>query len=254
MTVINKVFDYEFISNLSHQQTIEYIMQGDVPKGAFPVVATINVDQLVRFNEIEELKGFIQKSYMILPDGQPIVWLSRVFGQRLNQRLSGSDLFPLFWEKALKENSRVFCITPSESVSKKLLEKNPNCTCWSPPFFDSSNIKKLEETVESLANYADLSEFDFVVVGIGLPNRERITKYILDNWSNDKAPPKFLLFGAAFEFYLGMKNRAPIYIQKCGLEWLYRFFQEPTRLFKRYFIDSWPFIGIILRDIKGNKK
>ena len=244
------VLGYEFISEPDITKVVDAIFN-QPQNGKNPVVATLNVDQIVKFNELNELKAFIQQSYMILPDGQPIVWASSILGKPLARRITGSDLFPLVWEKALRLNSNILCITPSDKVADLLSDSNPNCVCYTPPFFSATDSTAVNAIVADVCNLIKANSIEYVVVGISLPKREILAKQIISQEISQM--PTFLLFGAAFEFYLGTKKRAPIFFQKHGLEWLHRFSQEPTRLFKRYFIESLPFFIIVVKSIRENR-
>lgn len=244
------VLGYEFISEPEIAKVVDAIFNKP-QNGKNPVVATLNVDQIVKFNELNELKSFIQRSYMILPDGQPIVWASSILGKPLARRITGSDLFPLVWEKALGLNSSILCITPNNEVATLLKNSNPNCLCYTPPIFSATDVSAVSAIVDDVCSLIKANSIEYVVVGISLPKREILAKEMITQEISHM--PTFLLFGAAFEFYLGTKKRAPVFFQKHGLEWLHRFSQEPVRLFKRYFIESLPFLAIVIKSIRENR-
>ena len=137
---------------------------------------------------------------------------------------------------------------PNEQVAEQLKEDSGAVECWVAPFVDYSNDDVVGEIIDGLKLQFELDSFDFIVVGIGLPNRELLTKALVERGFTNS---KYLLFGAAFEFYLGIKKRAPKIWISFGCEWLYRFFKEPSRLFKRYFIESWPFLRLSIKEIRG---
>jgi N-acetylglucosaminyldiphosphoundecaprenol N-acetyl-beta-D-mannosaminyltransferase len=241
----NEVFGYDMTPFLSVDDAVDYIFNGSIDE-KLPVVATINLDQLVKFEAVPKLKQFICKSFMIVPDGAPIVFSSKFLGVPLPTRISGADMFPLFWEKVIRSGDSVLCVTPSERVAGKLKESNPLAICWTPPYFDSSNHVEVEAVGREFVSKISASGASYIVVGIGLPNRETLTEYALNViCPNDS--PRYLLFGAAFEFYIGEKVRAPKIMQKFGLEWLHRFISEPRRLFRRYFVDSLGFVKIFIK-------
>ncbi|WP_425221861.1 WecB/TagA/CpsF family glycosyltransferase [Pseudomonas sp.] len=245
------ILDYEFISEPNIDNVVDKIFS-PAPEGKTPVVATLNVDQIVKFSKLPNLKSFIQQSYMILPDGQPVVWASRLLGSPLAKRITGSDLFPLVWEKALMQDSRILCITPTEEVSQLLMQRNPKAVCYTPPFFSATNQAEITEVTQKITDIISANTIEYVVVGISLPKREILAQELVKK--ELPSAPKFLLFGAAFEFYLGTKKRAPEFFQKHGLEWLHRFSQEPNRLFKRYFIESLPFFKIVINSLQRKDK
>ncbi|MFI5172268.1 MAG: WecB/TagA/CpsF family glycosyltransferase, partial [Chitinophagales bacterium] len=96
-----------------------------------------------------------------------------------------------------------------------------------------------------------------VFIGIRFPKQNHIALGLIDHFNNTSqtttaghAMPLFLLMGASYEFYLNLKKRAPRFWQKTGLEWFYRFTQEPGRLFKRYFVDDMQFFPIVWREMR----
>lgn len=250
MRNIEKVslFGYEFICAENPEIGVEYIFDFVAENGRYPVVSTLNVDQIVKFENHEVLKKFIRKSQVTFADGQPVVWVSHFSPNTLPARITGSDLFPIFWKKCKEVGASVLCIVPSSQVAEKLKEDNNSIECWVAPFVDYTNEETVDEVIEGLESEMELGSFDFIVVGIGLPNRELLAKALIERGFTNS---KYLLFGAAFEFYLGIKKRAPKIWTYLGCEWLYRFFHEPRRLFKRYFIESWPFLRLSIKEIKG---
>jgi len=241
--ITKNILDYNFTSASDLELIIDHIFQ-PCPEGKNPVVATLNVDQIVKFSKMTDLKRFIQESYLILPDGQPVVWASRLLHKPLRRRITGSDLFPLFWERSIELRAKVLCITPNRDVAVLLSNSHPTSTFYTPSFFSLDDESEIQNITCEISSIIERESIEFVVVGLSLPKREILARNLISRLSN--SAPKFLLFGAAFEFYLGTKKRAPALIQKCGLEWLHRFSQEPTRLFKRYFIESIPFFGLVL--------
>jgi N-acetylglucosaminyldiphosphoundecaprenol N-acetyl-beta-D-mannosaminyltransferase len=246
------LFDLDFVSADNFNDILNQIFDYDTNNKKLPVVATPNLDQLVQFSEYPDIFEFIKQSFLILPDGQPIVWASKLFKKPLRSRLSGSDLFPLFWKKAKEYRSKILCIAPSEEVGKLLQNDYNHCLIFVPPFFDQSDNSIIENMACDISQIITTENIKYVIVGLSLPKRELLTMKIITKLEKEK--PVFLLLGAAFEFYLGIKPRAPTWVRRLGLEWLYRFLSEPRRLFKRYFIDSWYFLYLIYEEIRRNEK
>jgi N-acetylglucosaminyldiphosphoundecaprenol N-acetyl-beta-D-mannosaminyltransferase len=246
------LFDLDFVSADNFDKIICDIFQYDSKAMKAPIVATPNLDQLVQFSKYPEIFEFIKKSFLILPDGQPIVWASKLLKKPLNSRLSGSDLFPLFWQKAKEYQSKILCIAPSEEVGKLLQNDYNHCQIFVPTFFHETDGNTIDKMAYDISKIITTQNIGYVIVGLSLPKRELLTMKVLEILDSKKKPV-FLLLGAAFEFYLGIKPRAPAWVRKLGFEWFHRFLSEPKRLFKRYFIDSWYFIYLILIEKKKNK-
>lgn len=248
------IFDYNFISEKDFSNILDSILKFDTTTdcGILPIVSTLNVDQLIHLDEDKSLKNMIQKSYLILPDGQPIVWMSKFLKKPLLSKLSGSDLFPILWKSLILEQRRTLLIVPSEEVKMKLEAEEPSFLYYVPSYFSLENKIDYNNEVRNIDILIKEYNPEYIIIGLSYPKRERLCQSLMDLNKDEKS--LYLLLGASFEFHIKMKKRAPIWMQKNGLEWLHRFSTEPKRLFKRYFVDSWYFLYLVLKEIKGNEK
>lgn len=249
-----EIFGFNFISSDNWASAIKYIQTykyGNKDNN-LPFVITPNVDQIVKYERDNNLKSFFKNSFLILPDGQPIIWASHLLGKPLKKRLTGSDLFPLLWKEIKKRDEKCFFILSNKYIGEKLKTENSNITYVVPPIFSAENKKIL---LDLASNYSKLIlEYKpkYVFIGLGFPKQEFLSMEIFKKLNKyTQNLPVFLLLGAAFEFYTGYKKRAPVLFQKIGLEWFYRFLQEPRRLFKRYFIDDLKFAKIVLKEFNN---
>jgi len=253
-----KIFNFNFISDSNHQLTIEHMMSNEnygIEDDFYPFLITPNVDQIVKFSDskLNELRTFYEKSAYIFPDGQPIVWSSKLLKKPLQSRLTGSDFFPKIWERIKNENKKALLIVPSEKIAQKLEDEYMHCKCYVPPFFKVEE-KQYENIKADILNEMKSFEPDFFFIGLGFPKQEILAKDLYMKMSdNNRRMPLTLLLGASFEFYTGETKRAPQWMQKIGMEWFYRFTQEPKRMFKRYFVDDLKFISLVLKEIGYNK-
>lgn len=133
-------------------------------------------------------------------------------------------------------NNRTFHL-----LSLRMNETYPNYDCeFAVPEF-TNNIDTLREDISrKIGNRS----FDYIWVGIGTPKQD----FLAEELSHFYQGSYILCVGAALDFFAGTKKEAPVLVQKIGMEWFFRFAQEPRRLFKRYFVDSWGFIALMLRD------
>ena len=253
-----KIFGFQFISDSDHQLTIDHIMSRKnygIKNNLYPFLITPNVDQIVKFSDPlhNGLRKFYENSAYIFPDGQPIVWSSKILGKPLLSRLTGSDFFPKIWERIKVENKKSLLVVPSEEIAKVLEKECENCKCYVPPFFkvDETQYTKIKDDIlELLGSFKP----DFLFIGLGFPKQEILARDLyMKRLDNNLHMPLTLLLGASFEFYIGAVNRAPLWMQKIGMEWFYRFTQEPKRMFKRYFIDDMKFISLVLKEKRYNK-
>lgn len=217
--------------------------------GAPAVVVTPNVDHLVRLRKNPELFERYRKSEFIFPDGFPVVASSRLFGKKIKERVTGADLFPALCSVLAKKRGRVFILggrpgTENE-MTKKLAAKYPGLEvrCMAPAYGFSA------EGPEGAAAARMVNEMKphAVFVCLGMPRQEDWTF----RYRNSLKAGVVLCVGAALEFDLGLVKRAPKAVQKAGMEWLWRLFSNPGRLWKRYLIDDLGFLKLLLVEATG---
>ncbi len=209
-------------------------------------VCTGNLDHLVIAERDPEFRSAYRKADLVVADGAPVVWLlriaSRAAGGPLPERVAGSDLF---WELAKvsgEANLRLFFLGGMPGAAAKAAEvveqRHPGARIagtYCPPFetFDTSEEQaKIRRIVRQAAP-------DILLVAFGAPKQE---KWIAAN-KDLLGVPVAIGVGGSFEMAAGVRRRAPRWLQKSGLEWLYRFAQEPKRLFQRYFVDDLPYLA-----------
>ncbi|MBK9454088.1 MAG: WecB/TagA/CpsF family glycosyltransferase [Bacteroidetes bacterium] len=262
MLTRKQLYGLDFISDTGFtdivDEIIQYRHQPANQNQQLPLLITPNVDDIVKFNRVENsaIATAMQKSAFILPDGQFIVWSSWLLGRPLKKRLPGSDLFPALWEKLKSGNKQILLIAPDQHVGKLLQQEYNNLTYYVPPFFDEKDADALHNVIQQCISEIEKCNPDLVFIGIRFPKQhyialksiEHIQTKPVDNSTSNKMP-LFLLLGASFEFYLGIKKRAPKIIRFMGMEWFHRFAQEPRRLFRRFFIEDMAFFPIFWKEM-----
>ena len=217
-------------------------------------VVTPNVDHAVLFQENESLRDAYEGADMVLADGHPIVWTSMFLGKRLPERVAGSELVPKLFDSFNREGKlRVFLLGAAEGVGARAAENMksqwPNVETvgvYSPPMGFEKCDKQCDIILEKLAE----ADADVVVVGLGAPKQE-----IWVNKFADRIPAAAALcVGATIDFLAGEKKRAPVWMQRSGIEWLHRMCSEPKRLVKRYARDAWIFPQLVFRQMFGGYK
>ncbi len=246
-----RLFELEFISATHHLEVIDDLLNYQHSpdySSKLPFVITVNADQLVKLEHLPELKSKLSQSMFIFPDGHPIIWYSRLARKPLQARLTGSDLFPLLWQKAKENQQKILIIVSHAEIGIKLQEDYPNITYYTPPLFavNSTEFSKVSQDITDM-----IIDFQpqFVIIGLGFPKQEWLGLSIHKNLQNQPSP-LFLFLGASAEFYVGMKKRAPKFWQKIGMEWLHRFSQEPKRLWKRYILGIIPLLILFIKELK----
>lgn len=239
-----------YIDNVRMDEVIDKIDQLiSLRKKTF--VVTPNVDHIVQLSKDKEFQIAYRRADIVLADGMPIIWLSKLLGTPLVERVSGADLVPNLFKLASKKNYKVFILGSSISVLESLEKKiksssNPFILNYYSPYFGFENDQKENDKILKLINNY---KPDILLVSLGAPKGEKwIYKHL------DLIDTAFVAqVGAAIDFVAGSKKRAPKWMQKIGLEWFYRFLQEPVRLFKRYFIRDAKFIMIAMKELLKRK-
>ena len=205
-------------------------------------LTTVNVAILMMMRTDKKLHGFIQKSTMIVADGQPIIWLSKLLGKPLPGRVAGVDLCQSLARMAAQNGKTIFLLGASNEVVKQarqhLKTDNPDLMIVGAKngYFSG---KETELRVQEIKN----SGADILFVAMGVPRQEQ---FLQDNW--DQLGVKLAIpVGGSFDVIAGYKKRAPKWMQNFGLEWSFRLLQEPRRLAKRYAITNSKFIWLSIK-------
>ena len=224
---------------------IEGEQQSDVCK----YVVTPNVDHTVILQENQDLVQAYEDAHMILADGHPIVWASRLLRQPLPERVAGSELVPKLFDSFNKQGKlKVFLLggMPGVAVTaaKNMKQVWPNVDTvgvYSPPF----GFEHDEQECNFILGRIALCRPDVVIVGLGAPKQEIwVNKH--HKQMNAKAA---LCVGATIDFLAGEQTRAPVWMQKTGFEWFHRMCTQPKRLVKRYAKDAWVFPQLVWRQM-----
>ena len=255
-----ELFGLEFQPFASTSEVAQDVLKKDIPDdGRIPLMITPNVDQIVKLErpENETLKRSLAHTQWILADGQPIVALSKIKYKEngLPARITGSDFFPVIWQELKEIKSKgVYFVLPKPEMGEALKAEKENCQFYAPPFFDLTNKDEFDSVMNRIFDDIEAYNPDYIFLGLGFPKQENIALRIFSHLKNEgKTLPKIFLLGASFEFYLGVKKRAPMIWQKLGLEFLHRLLSEPKRMFKRYLVDDLAFLGIGIRELRAKK-
>lgn len=234
------------MNNVTLQETLDAIGR-HIDAGEQGYVVTPNVDHAVEFDENPDFRQAYQNAALVLADGMPIIWASKLFGKPLKAKISGSDLIYWLSEYAAQKGYSIFLLGAREGVAdqaaKKLVEKYPGLKIagtHSPPL----GFEKSEETNRKVINLVRDSGADICFVALGAPKQD------LWSWRYHKeAGAKiFLGVGASFDFVAGTIQRAPVWMQRTGLEWTWRIMQEPSRMAHRYLIRDSKFLLLLFHE------
>ncbi len=195
-------------------------------------IATANVDFLVQAQTDPVLRRILMDAHLVLCDGTPLVWASRWLGNPLPERVAGSDLLPLMLSLAASRGYRVFLLGAAEEMNRAAAEniqrQHPDLIVagrYSPPLAPLEKMNHAEIRVRIRAARPDI-----VLVAFGCPKQE---KWISMNY-RELGVPVCVGVGATIDFLAGAVRRAPVWMRKCGMEWMWRLLMEPSRLAGRY--------------------
>ena len=217
------------------------------PKAAF--VATLNVDFVSNavsgwpFGGNDELWGYLKTADLVTADGMPIVALSRILGDPIPERVTGADMVPMICRRFEQEGLSIYILGQTGGMaSENLGGVNVAGT-------DESFVK-LDEDQPEIIERINAARPDLLFVALGNPKQEL--------WMGRNAAklrvPVMIGVGGTFNFIAGRVKRAPRWMQKCGMEWIYRIVQEPGRLWKRYAYGLIKFSWLSIRAVLGRNR
>lgn len=217
----------------------------------FGYICVSNVHTVVMGAKDENFRNITNDSLMSVSDGVPLLWASKMLTGEKYGRCAGPDIMEDFFANANNDGLRHYFYGSTEKVLElmieKLSKKYPKLEVagyYSPPFRDMTSIE-----IKDVFDKINESKADIIWVGLGAPKQEI---WMSKNWSRSKSI--MIGVGAAFDFFADTKKRAPLWMQKNGLEWLYRLLSEPNRLFKRYLITNTLFVMYLMKQLLMNNK
>lgn len=234
-----------YIDNITMSEAIDEIDRLVQLKKCSYVV-TPNLDHIVQLEQGGELCEVYKNADLILTDGKPLLWISKIFGTPIKEKISGSDLFPRLCQRAAEKNYTMFFLGAAEGVAARaadnLMKKYDGLNVvgtYSPPYgFETNEVemKKIEDMIKKANPH-------IIIVGLGCPKQEL---FIL-HYKERLEVPVALGLGASLDFEAGNVRRAPKWMAEHGLEWLFRITQDPKRLIKRYWNDAIRIPRIIMK-------
>ena len=219
-----------------------------IANGRKSQVCVTNAYSLVLMQKDKELKDITNSARLVVADGKPLAWISKLYGEPIPERVAGPDLFYEFSKRSAKKRYKLFFLGSNSATLKKMVENLRKifpslqiAGAYSPPFKKQFSERENEKIV-SLINKV---KPDVLFVGLGAPKQER---WIWEH-KDELQVPVSVGVGAAFDFVAGTVKRAPRWMQKWGLEWLFRVCQEPRRLWRRYLISNSIFLWLVGKEL-----
>ncbi|MGA9041495.1 MAG: WecB/TagA/CpsF family glycosyltransferase [Terriglobales bacterium] len=209
-------------------------------------VVTPNAQHVVMLAKDEYFRQIYSEAAFVLPDGVSLLLAARLMGHKILHRVSGVDMFEALCREAAREGLRVFLLGgrpgSAEKTAATLCARYPGLivsgTCCPPLGFEHDQTQKdaIEANIKSARPH-------LLFVAFGAPKQE----YWIYEHARKLGVPVAMGVGGSFEMVGGVVTRAPVWVRKTGMEWLYRFLREPRRLWKRYLIGNLQFVSVVLR-------
>jgi N-acetylglucosaminyldiphosphoundecaprenol N-acetyl-beta-D-mannosaminyltransferase len=231
------------VDDLTMQETLG-VVERFIASGRPHQHVVVNVDKVVKASRDPALRDIVNRCDLVNADGMPIVWASKLLGRPLRERVTGIDLFEALMARAAERGWRVYLLGAREEVVGRvralyearypqLVVAGHRNGYWQPG----------EES--GIADAIRAARADLLFVAIGSPHKERF----LGRWQPHMRVPFAMGVGGSFDVAAGLVKRAPRWMQASGLEWFYRFLQEPRRMFRRYFVDDMAFFALLAAEL-----
>jgi N-acetylglucosaminyldiphosphoundecaprenol N-acetyl-beta-D-mannosaminyltransferase len=219
-------------------------------KGKYVCVA--NVHMLVEAYNDSSFARVINNANVITPDGMPLTWAIRWLYNIKQDRVAGMDLLPELLNKASILKLPVFfyggtrtMLAQTKEYLKKHFPEVKLAGTYDPPFTTRLTQSEEDKVVDIINN----SGAALVFVVLGCPKQEKWMASMVE-----RINAVMIGIGGALPVMIKMQKRAPVWMQHLGLEWLFRLYQEPKRLFKRYAVTNSKFIYLIIKEVYNRRK
>ncbi len=238
------------IDNYSFDEVTERIVDHALT-GVLPsYVVTPNAQHVLSLQRDAGFRDIYDKAFLAVPDGVSLLWSAKFLQTPLNGRVNGTDLFEELSAVAEKKGLKIFLLGgrpgAAEAAKRVLLSRHPDLKIVGthcPPYGFESQPEELALINSKIKAAAP----DILFVGLGAPKQE---KWIYENYQ-ELGVPVSLGIGVSFELVADMVQRAPLWMQKWGLEWLFRLIVEPKRLWKRYVMGNPQFMWLVIKQRLG---
>lgn len=229
------------------------VMDGMIERRERGYVCAIAVHALMVGYEDPEMHAALLGSTLVVPDGRPLVWALSALGHKLPDRVYGPELMSRYCRRAAERGHRVWLYGGHDESALDVLvttlgKRYPGIRIaggCSPPHRPLTEAEEAE-----LAAQINSDRPDVVWVGVGVPKQEKWMAHMRGRLD----PPLLVGVGAAFDFEAGLKRQAPAWMQRRGLEWLYRLAQEPRRLGPRYLRYNPAFVAAFVRQYARERR
>ena len=231
------------IDTFTIKQIID-IVEENISGNRFPLQITgVNAETIISSQNDKSLQAAINDSHIVNIDGISVVIGLRILGFRIKERAACPDIFDILLERANTKGYKIYFLGAQEEVVKKMIIKlqneysNLQIVGFHNGYFNQENEIEIAEMIKA-------SNADMLFLGIPSPKKELFIR----NYLNFMDVPLCFGVGGVFDIKAGIFKRAPDWMQKVGMEWFYRFMQEPRRMWKRYLIGNTKFIWAVISE------
>jgi N-acetylglucosaminyldiphosphoundecaprenol N-acetyl-beta-D-mannosaminyltransferase len=237
---------------LSEEETVSSAL-GELRRGRGGWILPVNLDVLRLATSSPETRELLSEPDVVVADGQPLIWASRLQGARLPDRVAGSNLIWSLSGEAARVGRSVFLLGgdpgAAETAAERLRARHPGLlvagVCC-PPYGFERDVAELDRIVREVRAATP----DIVFVGLGFPKQEHLIRLLRPHLPGTW----FVSVGISISFAAGRVRRAPRWMQRLGLEWIHRLAQEPRRLASRYLVHGLPFAARLLLQAAARRR
>jgi len=208
----------------------------------------INAAKVVEYQSDAALREAIDDAHLLTADGQAVVWAARLLGHDVPARVAGADLMEALIVHAASRGYSIYLLGAKQEVVTACIER---ATATYPTLrvagFRNGYFTAAEEPAVVEAIRA--AKPDILFLGFGTPAKE----YFMHRRHRELDVPFVMGVGGTFDVYAGLVKRAPVWLQRSGLEWAYRLAQEPRRMWKRYLVGNSRFIALVARELVARR-
>lgn len=206
----------------------------------------VNVDVCMKIQRDSELRRVFQQADLVFIDGTPMMWAARFLGRPMPGRVSGSDFVPAFCAAAAREGYSIFLLGGAPGIAeaaRRSLERHSGALRVAGVYVPPLGFERDDQENARIVRMVRQARPDVLLAAFGCPKQEKW----LFRFREELQVPISMGVGSTFDYLAGRLRRAPLWMQKAGIEWTYRLMQEPRRLWKRYLIDDVPFVYHVVR-------
>ncbi|MBE2317964.1 WecB/TagA/CpsF family glycosyltransferase [Solirubrobacter sp. CPCC 204708] len=208
-------------------------------------ICPVNLDVLRQTVRDPAQRDLVEQADMVVADGMPLIWASRLQRTPLPERVSGSSLIRSLPAAGREAGASIFLLGGEPGVAdaaadelRRTLPGVDVCGTLCPPF----GFERFPEELAAIEASLERTRPDIVFVGLGFPKQDRLILRLRSRFPSIW----FISCGISLSYLSGDVSRAPVWLQRAGLEWLHRLAQEPRRLARRYLVDGFPFLARLM--------